>query len=244
LVILFRMFQARPGVLGLANWLKRGLGMIGGATFGVALVCGWWFVRNLVTYGEPSGTKAELHVVAGNFIKADFSKPQTAGDLAHYTLENLWGRFGWNDITLPHGIYHFCNTAALVLVCLSVLAGIGVFALSVTRKRPSNVVTWQAASIFLAIGAGLLAGFIQYNAKVAYQPQARYFFLLLVPGALLLTGGLHCLAAKRALRLAAVGLLLIAFGLLNALALVAVEQAGPAPGGVRHKPRRRSVVVA
>jgi len=119
LVILFRMFQARPSVLGLANWLKRGLGMIAGATLGVVLVCGWWFVRNLVTYGEPSGTKAELHVVAGNFIKADFSKPQTAGDLAHYTLENLWGRFGWNDITLPHGIYHFCNTAALVLVCLS-----------------------------------------------------------------------------------------------------------------------------
>ena len=244
LVILFRMFQARPSVLGLANWLKRGLGMIAGATLGVVLVCGWWFVRNLVTYGEPSGTKAELHVVAGNFIKADFSKPQTAGDLAHYTLENLWGRFGWNDITLPHGIYHFCNTAALVLVCLSVLAGIGVFALWVTRKRPSNVVTWQAASIFLAIGAGLLAGFIQYNAKVAYQPQARYFFLLLVPGALLLTGGLHCLAAKRALRLAAVGLLLIAFGLLNALALVAVKQAGPAPGGVRHKPRRRPVALS
>jgi hypothetical protein len=141
-------------------------------------------------------------------------------------------------------MYHFCNTAAMVLVCLSVVAGIGLFGLWVTRKRPSNVVTWQAASIFLAIGAALLAGFIQYNAKIAYQPQARYFFLLLVPGALLLTGGLHCLAAKQALRLAAVGGLLIAFGLLNAFALVAVKQAGPAPGGVRHKPRRKPVVLS
>jgi 4-amino-4-deoxy-L-arabinose transferase-like glycosyltransferase len=243
LVILFRMFQARPSVLGLANWLKRGLGMISGATLGVVLVSGWWFVRNLLIYGEPSGTSAELRTVTANFIKADFTKPQTAGDLARYTLENLWGRFGWNDITLPYWMYHFCNTAALILVCLSVLAGIGVFGLWVTRKRPSDVVTWQAASIFLAIGATLLAGFVQYNAKVAYQPQARYFFLLLVPGALLLTGGVHGLSAKRALRLAAVGVLFIAFGLLNALALVAVKQAGPAPGGVRHKPRRRPVAL-
>jgi 4-amino-4-deoxy-L-arabinose transferase-like glycosyltransferase len=111
LVILFRMFQAPPSVLGLANWLKRGLGMIAGATLGMVLVSGWWFVRNLFIYGEPSGTKAELHTVAGNLIKADFSKPQTAGDLAHYTLENLWGRFGWNDITLLKG----CTISAIPL---------------------------------------------------------------------------------------------------------------------------------
>ena len=73
---------------------------------------------------------------------------------------------------------------------------------------------------------GIACRFIQYNAKVAYQPQARYFFLLLVPSALLLTGGLHSLAAKRVLRLAAVSVLLTAFGLLNALALVAVKDAG------------------
>lgn len=90
----------------------------------------------------------------------------------------------------------------------------------------------------------LLAGFVQYNAKVAYQPQACYVFLLLVPGALLLTGGLHDLAAKRALRLASVGVLLIAIGLLNTLAIVAVKQAGPAPGGVRHKPLRRAVALS
>jgi 4-amino-4-deoxy-L-arabinose transferase-like glycosyltransferase len=244
LVILFRMFQARPSVLGLTNWLKRSLGMIAGATLGVVLVSGWWFVRNLFIYGEPSGTKTELYQVAGNLVKADFNNPRTAGDLARYTLENLWGRFGWNDITLPQGMYHFCNTAALALVCLSVLAGIGVFGLWITRKRASNVVTWQAASIFLATGAVILAGFIQYNAKVAYQPQARYFFLLLVPGALLLTGGLHGLAAKRALRLAAVSVLLMAFGLLNSLALLAVKDAGPAHGGVRHKPRRRHVALS
>jgi 4-amino-4-deoxy-L-arabinose transferase-like glycosyltransferase len=93
LVILFRMFQARPSALGWSNWLKRALSMIAGAALGTVLVCGWWFVRNIFTYGEPSGTSAEVRLVAGNFIKADFSDPRTAGNLLRYTLESLWGRF-------------------------------------------------------------------------------------------------------------------------------------------------------
>ena len=129
LVILFRIFQARPSALGWSNWLKRALSMVAGAALGTVLVCGWWFIRNVFTYGEPSGTNAEVRLVAGNFVKADFSDPRTAGNLLRYTLESLWGRFGWNDITLHQQVYHFCNSAALLLVCLSVLAGIGMFGL-------------------------------------------------------------------------------------------------------------------
>ena len=128
LVILFRMFQAHPSALGWSNWLKRALSMVAGATLGTVLVCGWWFIRNVFTYGEPSGTKAEVRLVTGNFVKADFSDPRTAGNLLRYTLESLWGRFGWNDITLHQQVYHFCNSAALLLICLTALAGIGLSA--------------------------------------------------------------------------------------------------------------------
>jgi 4-amino-4-deoxy-L-arabinose transferase-like glycosyltransferase len=234
LVILFRMFQVRPSALGWSNWLKRSLGMVVGATLGVALICGWWFVRNVFTYGEPSGTKAELRLVAGRFIKADFGDPQTASNLLRYTLESLWGRFGWNDITLSQEVYHFCNSAALLLVCLSVLAGIGMLALWVTRRQSRDVAAWQASLVFLAVGLTLFVGYIQYNAKIAYQPQARYFFILLLPGALLLTGGLYTFAARRALRVLAFGILFIGLGLLNALSLATISKAGVASGGVRH----------
>jgi len=233
LVILFRVFQVRPGALGFGSWLRRGLRMLAGATFGTALVCGWWFVRNVFTYGEPSGSAAASRFFAARWVKADFSNPCTAGDLSRYTLENLWGRFGWNDITLPHQVYHFCNSAALVLVCLTLLAGIGVFGLSVTRRRSVDVVAFQASLIFLSVALTLLVGFIQYNAKIAYQPQARYFFILLLPGALLLTGGLCAIAGRHAVRVAAVGILFVGLGLLNGLALVTVTKAGTATAGVR-----------
>jgi hypothetical protein len=62
---------------------------------------------------------------------------------------------------------------------------------------------------------------------------ARYFFIMLFPGGLMLTGGLYALAAKRTLRVAAVGLLLPGSAALNAAALVTVEKAGTAIGGVR-----------
>jgi 4-amino-4-deoxy-L-arabinose transferase-like glycosyltransferase len=232
LVIVFRLFQVRPSALGVANWLKRGLYMIAGATVGTVLVCGWWFARNLFTYGELSGTDAALRFFAARFVKADFSLPRTPLDIWRYTLENLWGRFGWNDITLPRDTYYFCNTAALFLIILSVVAGIGVFGLWAIRRRSPDV-TWQAFLVFLVVGLTLLAGYIQFNKSIGYQPQARYFFILVLPGALLLTGGLYTLAATQALRVAAVGILFIGLALLNTLALVTVSKVGIASGGVR-----------
>jgi 4-amino-4-deoxy-L-arabinose transferase-like glycosyltransferase len=233
LVILFRMFQVRPGEAGCGNWLKRSLYMIAGATLGTVLVCGWWFGRNVFTYGEPTGTAETLRSFAGRFPKADFTLPRAARDLLRYTLENLWGRFGWNDITLSHALYQFCNSAALFLVGLSVLAGIGAFGLSLVRRRSLNRVMWQAFLVFSAIGLTLFAGFVRFNKSVVYMPQARYFFILLLPGALLLTGGLYAFAARRVLRVAEFVLLFMGLGLLNALAVVTVSKAGPATGGVR-----------
>ena len=179
-------------------------------------------------------------MVSGEFIKADFSKPETAGDLVHYTLESLWGRFGWNDITLPQNVYHVCNIVALTLLCLSVVAGIGVIGLWITRRRPFNLVACQASVIFLAIGLTLLIGYIQYNARIAYQPQARYFFIVLLPGALLLTGGLYAFAWTRTMRVLAVAALLTGLTVLNGFAIATVHRAGPARGGVRSRTTWRS----
>jgi len=240
LVILFRMFQARPSALGWNNWLKRAVSMVAGAALGTVLVCGWWFIRNVFTYGEPSGTNAEIRLVTGNFIKADFGDPRTAGNLLRYTLESLWGRFGWNDITLHQEVYHFCNGAALLLICLSVLAGIGMLALWVTRRQSRDVAGWQASLVFLAVGVTLFAGYIEYNARIAYQPQARYFFILLLPGALLLTGGVYAFAASQHLRAAVCTMLLIALAVLNALGLATIGKAGIAIGGARQHVTSRS----
>jgi hypothetical protein len=106
-------------------------------------------------------------------------------------------------------------------------------ALWVARRRSLDLVAWEALLVFMVVGLTLFAGYIQFNKAIGYQPRARYFFIMLLPGALLLTGGLYALVAKRALRVAAVGILFIALGFLNASALVTVSEAGVAKGGVR-----------
>src|SRR4029077_11747674 len=69
--------------------------------------------------------------------------------------------------------------------------------------------------------------------KIAYQPQARYFFILLLPGALLLTGGVYAFAPRRPLRAAVCTILLVGLGVLNALGLATIGKAGIAIGGAR-----------
>ena len=78
--------------------------------------------------------------------------------------------------------------------------------------------------------------FIRFNKSILYMPQARYFFIMLLPGALLLTGGLHTIAARRVFRVAAFAILFMGLGLLNTVALVTLHKAGPAIGGVRQIP--------
>lgn len=79
-------------------WLETAV-IIGVVT---ALLAGWWFVRNQILYGEPTGVErlTELWGVrnpADSFSTALFELP--------YTWTSLWGRFGFGQIPLHEVIY-------------------------------------------------------------------------------------------------------------------------------------------
>ncbi|WP_420628364.1 ArnT family glycosyltransferase [Candidatus Leptofilum sp.] len=89
------------------------------------LLAGWWFVRNQILYGEPTGFQrlTELWGVrnpAESWGVAIFELP--------YTWTSLWGRFGYGQVPLPDGIY----------IGLRWLVGIGLLGL-VLRLLP---VSW------------------------------------------------------------------------------------------------------
>jgi 4-amino-4-deoxy-L-arabinose transferase-like glycosyltransferase len=224
LVVLFRTLQVRPRELGVGKWLLRGLYLAIGAVTGTLLVCGWWLVRNIFVYGEPTGMDAALRFYAAKFFKADFSLPETAGNLTRWSLESLWGRYGWNDITLPQEWYQFANNAVLWLIGITGLTALVYIALRVIGKLTLNV-TWQAFVVFAAIGLVLFVAYIQFNQTIAYQPQARYFFIMLLPATLLVMGGLYLLPLNRALRTIALAIPLIGLGILNAVSLLVVSSA-------------------
>lgn len=79
-------------------WLEVNL-LIAGLTL---LLAGWWFVRNQILYGEPTGFQrlTELWGVrnpAESWGVAIFELP--------YTWTSLWGRFGYGQVPLPDAIY-------------------------------------------------------------------------------------------------------------------------------------------
>ncbi|WP_420641747.1 ArnT family glycosyltransferase [Candidatus Leptofilum sp.] len=66
------------------------------------LLAGWWFVRNQLLYGEPTGFQrlTELWGVRNpteSWGVAIFELP--------YTWTSLWGRFGYGQVPLPDSIY-------------------------------------------------------------------------------------------------------------------------------------------
>src|SRR5438270_13629280 len=83
------------------------------------------------------------------------------------------------------------------------------------RRQDLAAYAWQAVLILLAVTATLVAGFLQFNVSVAFEAQGRYLFLLLLPGALLLTSGLYRLVPGRRLKTAALAIPLLWLAMMN-----------------------------
>jgi hypothetical protein len=70
--------------------------------FVAALLAGWWFVRNQLLFGEPTGFQ-ELTELWG--VRSPLDSLGLAISELPYAWTTLWGRFGFGQITLPQLIY-------------------------------------------------------------------------------------------------------------------------------------------
>jgi 4-amino-4-deoxy-L-arabinose transferase-like glycosyltransferase len=80
------------------------------------LLTGWWFLRNLSLYGEPTGIRMWQQIWGWQSGVVNISDVGVA-------LQNLWtsywGRFGWGQIVLPDEVY-----GALLVIGLFSLIGL------------------------------------------------------------------------------------------------------------------------
>lgn len=146
----------------------------------VALLAGWWFVRNQMLYGEPTGFQrlTELWGVrdpAESLGVALFELP--------YVWTSLWGRFGYGQVPLPQPFY-----TALWWVAVFCLAGL---ALPAVRRRWD---VYRESGIYLLILALNVALFFavifNYLLVSPAGPMGRFFFPALPSLALLMFFGL------------------------------------------------------
>jgi len=139
-----------------------------------ALISGWWFWRNYVLYGDPTGMSKvnELWAgrpAAGNWWALWQSLP--------YLWSSLWGRFGYGQVPLPRFIYQ-----GLLAFCVLALAGH-----LLPRREP---LPWSA---LLLLGATFLIFAAVVSYYILIQPagaMGRFLFPGLPAFAILVSAGL------------------------------------------------------
>lgn len=114
LVLLWEAWQEKRQLQGRLAWVRRwasGLLVVGGIALALA---GWWFVRNWVLYGDPTGMRVVNELWSGRSPRDNW---WAIGQGLPYLWASLWGRFGYGQIPLPQGVY----TAVLVVCAISAL---------------------------------------------------------------------------------------------------------------------------
>jgi 4-amino-4-deoxy-L-arabinose transferase-like glycosyltransferase len=163
-----------------------------GVIAGLAMLSAWWFLRNVLTYGDLDlfGWQRHDSVVIGQPTTAQrisqHGLMQTIRDFFVVSFRSFWAQFGWMGILIDSRLY-----ALLGLVSIMIGVGFILFLLRAIRDRQvlARFQRW-ALLLLLLVFVLVAAGHMLYNLKFV-QHQGRYLFPALVPIALAFALGLR-----------------------------------------------------
>jgi len=109
--------------IALLAWYRRswrdGVRMALAVGLPVLAIAGWWYVRNLVLYGEPTGLSAMWQVVGR---RTDFGR-DLWGEFRGLRW-SFWGLFGWFSVAMPAWVYRLLDVLSL-LAAVGLLVEVG-----------------------------------------------------------------------------------------------------------------------
>jgi 4-amino-4-deoxy-L-arabinose transferase-like glycosyltransferase len=204
----YRLVQA--GLMLLSAWL---------------LIAGWWYISNLLTYGDPTTSTLLAHATGlrvGTLHDIDI-----IGELRGLYY-SFWGLFGWFNIGAPAIFYGW--------TLLLVVSGVIGFILRALRARHTRD-DLAIALILLFFSAAIIGSWWQFNLLVPAGQGRLWFPLLGVLACILALGLAHlrrtCLVLISGMGLAAVGLpFLLIYPAYQPLAQIPVSQWQPSPNAV------------
>lgn len=175
-------------LLPLAAWLcygrdwRRGLGFLVANSVVIALVAGWWYLRNWRLYGDLFG----LEAFRAEFLTQawDWRDPAAWLGALWQLHESFWGRFGWMSVYAPN--WWSVLTAVLVLIATVGVAWRLVVAKSEDRRALlvcyGLLVVLPALALVWTLSFALTAGLVAW--------QGRFLFPAIAPIAVLLAAGM------------------------------------------------------
>lgn len=141
----------------------------------VAVVAGWWFVRNQLLYGEPTGFLEVTELWGVRDPRESFG---LAWSELPYAWTTLWGRFGFGQIPLPEIIYN-----GLLWLTTAGLAGAVIGFVRHRSERFLLLLPALDVVLFLAV-------LFNYMLVSPAGPNGRFFFPGLAGLAVLVAYGL------------------------------------------------------
>lgn len=166
------------------QWLTANALIIAVAT----ALAGWWFVRNQMLYGEPTGFERLTELWGARDPRDSF---WLAVSELPYAWTSLWGRFGYGQIPLPNAFY-----TGFFIIALLAAGGYGFAAMrhrvSMRYTAPTSERS-PATPALLLLALNVLVFFtvlFNYLLVSPAGPMGRFFFPALPSLAILLFYGL------------------------------------------------------
>jgi hypothetical protein len=129
----------------------------------VAVVSGWWLIRNVWLYGELTGVNTMLHAWGTRSVDEGLSN---LGAQLSYTWTSYWGRFGIGQIVLPAWVYGLITIVGLL----------GLVGFIRQLVRPTLVVDRLSLALLILALAVSLAALILFALVNPSGANGRYLF--------------------------------------------------------------------
>ncbi len=164
----------------------------------IVLVAGWWYVRNGIEYGDPTGMQTMLRTWASEAIRPGGLALDIGLGRLPYAYASLWARFGQGAVPVSRELYALFDRFLLVALGGAAIR-LGVLAVRHARAE-TRLTVWQGSSV--AAFAGIWGIVLVYVASSAWSGnQGRYLLPGIAAWAAILTWGLDALTPQRLARL-------------------------------------------
>ncbi|MBN1248254.1 MAG: DUF2142 domain-containing protein [Anaerolineae bacterium] len=156
-------------------WLPNAVRALTVAALVVAFVSGWWYVRNVQLYGEPTGMGVQREMWGGRDAANNL---WAIGQGLPQLWASLWGQFGYGQTPLPGWM-----TTTMLLGCLICLAG--------HLRWRHRLLGRETAALLLVAIALMTMAVAYYMAANPAGAMGRFLFPVLPAFAILLVAGLE-----------------------------------------------------
>lgn len=149
----------------------------------VAVVAGWWYVRNQERYGDPTGSNVLFTVTQpGEAIRAGKLTPEIGWPRLRFAYQTFWARFGDGRVSVADPIYTFYDglvlaaAGGLAIWLLRALAS--AYAARKHQKAVDNPLELPHLGVIAVYGVSWIALLFYYSSRAWSGVQGRY----LLPG--------------------------------------------------------------